>query len=83
MENIDLKLTISQEKYDKLVEVITRANALTQVILTMPTTNIELIPSNALYNFLMILDDLTYQANELCHTARQELLRTAINGSTQ
>ncbi len=74
MEKLYFKLIFSQAQYDKLVETISRANALTQVILAMPTDNMEMIPSSSLYDFLMVLDSLTYEANELCHTVKPQLL---------
>jgi len=64
--NFDTELTISMDKYELLMESLDKANSLTQVILAMPTSNLEDVSASTLYHFLMAIDELTYKASQLC-----------------
>jgi hypothetical protein len=70
MRNTNLELIDAQDQFEKLTETVAKANALTQVILTISTDNLELVPTRSLYDFLWLLNDLTDQASDLCHGLR-------------
>lgn len=58
------------EQYDTLVETSSKANALTQVVLAV--TDLDLVPTEVLHDFLWALDDMLYQMKELCHSLKPQ-----------
>ena len=60
-------IDFSLNQYDALAETIAKASALTDVILA---ADLYLLSKSSLYDFLWILDDLTYRANELCKSLK-------------
>lgn len=77
MENINLdlspiKLNLSLDEYDTLVESIAKANALTKILLAHTTDSLGTIVPDDLYNFLWALQDLLHEANNLCRTVKPE-----------
>ncbi len=59
-----LTINLSLTQLDTLVESISKANALTHVILA---ADMSIIDISILHNFLWVLDDLIYRADEICN----------------
>jgi len=59
-----LTINLSLIQLDAITESLAKANALTQVILSV--ANLEDIASVTLHDFLWTLDDLIYQAVTVC-----------------
>lgn len=58
-------IKLSLAEYDIIAESLAKANAVTEVLLAMPISNLEEIPARDFYYFIWVVKDLTGNANEL------------------
>ncbi len=61
-------IKLSMQQYDDLLENMDRANALIRVL---TSTDTDIHDSITLSHYLGTLEDLIYQAGEICHLFRQ------------